>query len=108
MTIEHNEQTWHRYRLKVGAMLGEATHPFLRGTLRDVVLNLDYEGPPICGGLYNSLHNCFEECLSVANDNNDELEKAVEYDAELQDWAMNAHPGMCPDDIAEEILKLFG
>lgn len=108
MTTEQSTKTWHRYRLKVGEILSKAKSDWLRDRLRTVVLDLDYEGPPICGGIYTSLHTCYEECLTDANHYGDDFETAIESDTNLQDWAMNAHHGLCPDDIAHEILQLFG
>lgn len=82
-------------------MVSARTKHLLR--LRELVADLDYEGPPICGGIYQSLHAEWEDILTVMED-----QDAEDWDwSFLQDWAMNSHSGLCPKAVASEILHLF-
>jgi len=94
---------WHHFRLYVGKVLmRNVDHTHLRG-LRGLVLDLDYEGQPICGGIYQSLHQEWEAFKDDFQDLHCDWDWSI-----LQDWAMNSYPGLCPDDLSDEVLNTFG
>lgn len=102
--------TWTDFRTAVGERLDAAEIPFLKA-LAARVLDLDYEGPPVCGGEYQSLHAVWEELEQYAEE--DGVEGAAEYVDQIdagpvEDWAMNAYPGLCPKEVVREIRNLFG
>lgn len=110
MTAEREKQ-WHDFRRFAAAKLKEcedlaeeSAKRFFRD-LRTVCLDLDYEGPPICGGIYQSLHEMWEEGKVEAESWGVSEEQFWQDDCSfLHDWAMNAHPGLCPDDVAKALV----
>lgn len=71
------------------------------------IFDLDYEGPPICGGEMTSLHNVYEEVyLRDVEDYEDAWEDFEVHDA-IHDWLIDSHPGLCPSEIAEGVEQLL-
>lgn len=105
---------WVEFRKKLGEALqqriqnvqGTRARIFIQKRI-DLILDVDYEGPPICGGEMTSLHCVYEEVyLRDVEDYCDNWSGFEDHDA-IHDWLIDSHPGLCPSEIAFGVEELI-
>lgn len=105
---------WVEFRKKLGETLqsrlhrvsGAAPKRFLQKMI-NYVLDVDYEGPPICGGEMTSLHTVYEDIyLYEFKEYQTDWEDFEQHDA-IHDWLIDSHPGLCPQNIVEGVEELW-
>lgn len=105
---------WIEFRKKLGELLQSRLHrvtekfpkEFLQ-TMVNLILDVDYEGPPICGGEMTSLHSVYENVyLLDFEEFKDGWDDFEQHDA-IHDWLIDSHPGLCPQNVVEAVEELW-
>ncbi len=94
--------TFEKFRKQLAAKIPADVGPHF-DFCRDVLLDVEFEGPSMFNVSSTSIHAGYEICIE---DYEADFDSYFNFEgcSYLQDWMMDMHMGLCPESISQAIL----